>query len=130
MTFDRTRATLPSTPPCSRHSALWPSSRGALLGGLIATAAPVVVDTLPFLDGMRSPLFIVFVASFALRVAVSVWFIPRAAEPRTRKRPRVLQVIYRVSRFSAISGIALDWLSVTRRAPRKGQASVEDDEVP
>jgi hypothetical protein len=79
---------------------------------------------------MRSPLFIVFVASFALRVAVSVWFIPRAAEPRTRKRPRVLQIIYRVSRFNAISGIALDWLSVTRRTPRKGKDIGEEDEEP
>ncbi len=103
---------------------------GALLGGLIATAAPVLADMIPFLDGMRSPLFIVFVASFALRVAVSVWFIPRAAEPQTRKRPRVLQIIYRVSRFSAISGIALDWLSVTRRTPRKGKDIGEDDEEP
>jgi len=103
---------------------------GALLGGFIATGAPVLVEAIPFLEGMRSPLFIVFVASFALRVAVAVWFIPRAAEPRVRKRPKVLQIIYRVSRFSAISGIALDWLSVTRRTPRKRQQNPEEDDLP
>ncbi len=103
---------------------------GALLGGLIATAAPHIADAVPFLRDMRSPLFIVFVASFLLRVAVSVWFIPRAAEPRVRRRPKVLQVIYRVTRFSAISGIALDWLSVTRRGSGKGSGAAEEGEEP
>ncbi|MEY3666517.1 MAG: hypothetical protein RL572_57 [Pseudomonadota bacterium] len=103
---------------------------GALLGGLIATAAPHIAEAVPFLSAMRSPLFIVFVASFLLRVAVSVWFIPRAAEPRVRRRPKVLQVIYRVTRFSAISGIALDWLSVTRRGADKRSEAVDDSEEP
>lgn len=103
---------------------------GALLGGLIATAAPHIADAVPFLSGMRSPLFIVFVASFLLRVVVSVWFIPRAAEPRVRRRPKVLQVIYRVTRFSAISGIALDWLSVTRRGADKRSEVVDDSDEP
>ncbi len=103
---------------------------GALLGGLIATAAPHIAEAVPFLSAMRSPLFIVFVASFLLRVAVSVWFIPRAAEPRVRRRPKVLQVIYRVTRFSAISGIALDWLSVTRRGADKRSEAVDDGEEP
>jgi len=84
----------------------------------------------PLLSDMRSPLFIVFVASFLLRVAVSVWFIPRAAEPRVRRRPKVLQVIYRVTRFSAVSGIALDWLSVTRRGPGKTPDTADENEEP
>jgi len=103
---------------------------GALLGGLIATAAPHIAQAVPLLSDMRSPLFIVFVASFLLRVAVSVWFIPRAAEPRVRRRPKVLQVIYRVTRFSAVSGIALDWLSVTRRGPGKTPDTADENEEP
>jgi len=39
-------------------------------------------------------------------------------------------VIYRVTRFSAISGIALDWLSVTRRGADKRSEAVDDGEEP
>jgi MFS family permease len=88
---------------------------GAVLGGLIATVAPVLAEAVPVLRDIYSPLYIVFVASCLMRIAVTAWFIPRSVEPRVRKRPKLLQIIFRVSRFNAISGISLDWLSVTRR---------------
>lgn len=103
---------------------------GAIIGGLIASAAPFIVDVVPFMDIMRSPLYLVFIASCVLRVGVAAWFIPRAVEPKVRKRPKFLQVIYRVSRFSSISGISLDWLSVTRRGQKGAQSRLEDDELP
>lgn len=100
---------------------------GAITGGLIASAAPSVVEFVPILREIRSPLFLVFFASFALRMAIAIWFIPRAVEPRVRRRPKILQVIYRVSRFNAISGISLDWLSVTKRNNTTMEPDAEQD---
>lgn len=97
---------------------------GAIIGGVVASMAPRIVDAVPILEGMRSPLFIVFVVTCLLRGAVALWFIPRAVEPRVRKRPKLLQLVLRVSRFNAISGISLDWLSVTRR--RDGKHSEDE----
>jgi hypothetical protein len=42
-----------------------------------------------------------------------LWFIPRADEPRIRTRPQLLKIIYRIARFNPISGLVLDWLTVT-----------------
>ncbi len=89
---------------------------GATLGGLIAAGAPVLFEWLGFLQSwMRSPLFVVFFVTAILRTVVALWFLPRANEPVPRRRPKVLQLILRVSRFNAITGVSLDWLSVTRK---------------
>ncbi|MCB1665909.1 MAG: MFS transporter [Pseudomonadales bacterium] len=100
---------------------------GAILGGLIASAAPKLVELLPFLQNIRSPLYLVFFSSFLLRALIAAWFVPRAVEPHMRRRPQLLQLIFRVSRFNAISGVSLDWLSVTRRDD--GNTAVKDEDV-
>jgi MFS family permease len=92
---------------------------GALAGGYLASAAPTIIGWLPFADAIGSPLFLVFLISGLLRAGVIAWFWPRAVEPRIRRRPQVLQVIYRVARFSAISGVVLDWLTVTTKRERR-----------
>ena len=99
---------------------------GAILGGLIASKAPGVVEALPFLHDIHSPLYLVFFASFLLRALIAAWFVPRAVEPHIRRRPQLLQLIFRISRFNAISGVSLDWLSVTRRADRHEPPKDED----
>jgi len=88
---------------------------GAILGGLVATIAPTVVGLLFFLGDIRSPMYIVFIVSSLMRAVVVLWFIPRSVEPTLRRRPQLLQIIFRVSRFNAISGVSLDWLSVVRK---------------
>jgi MFS family permease len=100
---------------------------GAIMGGLIASAAPGIVASVSFLQEIRSPLFLVFFTSFVLRMAIAIWFIPRAVEPRVRRRPKILQIIYRVSRFNAISGVSLDWLSVTKRRSEEAAPDSEPD---
>lgn len=90
---------------------------GGLAGGLLAAQAPTLVERMPGWLAPSSPLFLVFVTSAALRVLVIAWFIPRAHEPEVRRRPEGLKLIYRISKFSALSGISLDWLTVTRRKP-------------
>lgn len=88
---------------------------GALFGGWIATRADAIAAALPF--SLATPLFIVFIVSTLLRSAVSLWFLPRIREPRIRPRPAMLQIAFRVARFSAISGMVLDWLTVYRKPP-------------
>ncbi|MDP2285741.1 MAG: hypothetical protein Q8L06_16510, partial [Pseudohongiella sp.] len=65
---------------------------------------------------LSSQLFVVFFVTAILRFAVALWFLPRANDPIARRRPKVLQLILRVSRFNAITGVSLDWLSVTRKS--------------
>ena len=78
-----------------------------------------------------SSLFIVFGVSSGLRAMVALWFWARAVESRLRRRPRFLQLIFRVSRFNAITGVSLDWLSVTRRdkAGLEPESKQSNDEV-
>jgi Major Facilitator Superfamily. len=86
---------------------------GAIFGGYLAHVAPDLNSLLPL--PFASPLFIVFIASGVLRGAVLLWFVPRAEEPRIRTRPQLLQLIFRVARYNSISGVVLDWLTVTEK---------------
>ena len=88
---------------------------GALAGGYLASYAPDIAAALPFTLG--SSLFVVFIASSLLRSMVFLWFVPSAVEPHLRTRPHLLQIVFRIARFNAISGVVLDWLTVTERKP-------------
>ena len=88
---------------------------GALAGGFIASAAPNWLQRLEISELMLSPLYVVFITTAVLRMAVTVWFIPRAVEPRVRRRPQMLQIVFRVARLNSLSGVVLDWLTVTRK---------------
>ncbi|MES2623761.1 MAG: MFS transporter [Pseudomonadota bacterium] len=90
---------------------------GAIFGGYLASAAPWLASWLPFEIG--SALFIVFVMSGLLRLWVLLWFIPRAEEPQIRTRPELLQIIFRIARYNSISGVVLDWMTVTEKEPPK-----------
>lgn len=100
---------------------------GAVIGGYIAAGSDRLVASWDALSGLGSALFIVFSVSSVLRMVVATWFWCRAVEPRVRKRPKLLQIIFRVQRFNAITGMSLDWLSVTRRKTKR-EKSQEDDE--
>lgn len=92
---------------------------GALFGGYLASIAPAIRAQLPFELG--SAIFVVFICSSTLRSLVALWFIPKAAEPHLRHRPQLLKIIYRVARFNSISGMVLDWLTVTNRKDGENQ---------
>ncbi|MGI2259684.1 MFS transporter [Shewanella sp. GXUN23E] len=85
---------------------------GAISGGLIASHAQSFLDwsQLP-----GNPIFVVFVVSTLLRALVTLWFIPRSVEPNVRPRPGLLKLVFRIRGFNAISGVALDFLTVARR---------------
>ncbi len=98
---------------------------GALFGAYCATQASAILDALPVSLQLASPLFLVFLISGVLRAGMTLWFIPRCKEPRIRKRPQMLQIVFRVARFNPISGIVLDWLTVTRKRKDNGDRPVD-----
>lgn len=87
---------------------------GALAGGVIAFQADSWIKTLDW-AWLSHAVFVVFIASSCLRTLVAFWFVPRLIEPHVRPRPKLLQLVLRVRGFNAISGLVLDWLTVTRR---------------
>lgn len=88
---------------------------GSLLGGVIASYAQAFTEFASLDRLFSSALFVVFCASSLGRLLVFAYFIPRLKEPHIRQRPRMLDVVMRVSRFNAISGVNLDWLTVTKK---------------
>lgn len=88
---------------------------GALLGGLCVTYADTLIAMMPDALQLEHGVFLVFLISGFLRACIALWFIPRCKEPRIRKRPEMLQIVFRVARFNPISGVVLDWLTVTRK---------------
>jgi MFS family permease len=97
---------------------------GSIAGGYLAHVAPGINNKLPVTLG--SALFIVFIVSALLRAAVLLWFIPRAEEPQIRTRPQLLQIIFRIARYNSISGVALDWMTVTEKERKPDEKKAED----
>ena len=88
---------------------------GAMVGGAIASQAADFLVWSGWNSVLSSPIFVVFLVSTLMRTLVALWFIPRSVEPKVRPRPQLLQLIFRIRGFNAISGVSLDWLTVTRR---------------
>lgn len=88
---------------------------GAMVGGTIATHAADFLIWSSWDSWLTSPIFVVFLVSTLMRTLVTLWFIPRAVEPKVRPRPQLLQLIFRIRGFNAISGVSLDWLTVVKR---------------
>lgn len=86
---------------------------GSLLGGVLGNYAPQILSLLPINLGYAT--FVLFISSAILRTLVAVWFLPRLHEPHVRPRPKVLTLVFRVARFSLISGAVFDWLTVVKR---------------
>ena len=92
---------------------------GAMVGGFIATYANDFLVFTGLNQWLSSPIFVVFIVSTVMRCMVTLWFIPRSIEPKIRPRPQFLQLIFRIKGFSAISGVSLDWLTVTKRIVKR-----------
>jgi MFS family permease len=88
---------------------------GALLGGYLASQLDEIRLWLPLILQPAHSVVLIFVVSSLLRLLIVLWFIPRSEELRVRRRPDLLQVTYRVSRFTPGAGVVLDWLTVTRK---------------
>ena len=98
---------------------------GGVLGGYLARYAPTIADALAGIWKPGSVLFIVFIASAILRGVIVAWFMPRLKEPKIRSRPKLLNVIFRIARISSVSGVSLDWMSVTRKGTAADRRNTE-----
>lgn len=90
---------------------------GAIFGGWVASEADAIKNWLPF--GLDYGVFVVFLCSGTFRMLVALWFLPRLEEPRVRNRPELLSLVFRIARFSIISGVVIDWLTVIKRPRNK-----------
>ncbi|MGL4640101.1 MAG: MFS transporter [Shewanella sp.] len=88
---------------------------GAMVGGTIATHAADFLAWSGWGSWLESPIFVVFLVSTCMRTLVTLWFIPRSVEPKIRPRPKLLELVFRIRGFNAISGVSLDWLTVVKR---------------
>jgi hypothetical protein len=51
--------------------------------------------------------------------------LPKLDEQKIRPRPERLKLIFRIGRFNAITGMSLDWLTVTKRRGKKHDKKTE-----
>lgn len=91
---------------------------GALMGGFVASKAPAVWLDLLQLKNWGHALFLVFMVTSSLRICVAIFFLPRLHEPHRRRGSDIRQIIFRIARLNAISGVALDWMSVAKKSRR------------
>ena len=92
---------------------------GGIFGGYLASHAPRIAETMVQSWQMPSDLFVVFITTTFLRLAVVAYFIRRLEEPHLRRRPKLLEIVFRVSRVNTVSGVSLDWLSVARKGEHR-----------
>ena len=92
---------------------------GGMLGALSIGALSQHSEALGWLWSGGSVLLGVFALSALLRGLVALWFLPRLEEakiPRRRMSPR--QLMFRVTRFNAFSGLLYEVVTMARHWPR------------
>jgi MFS family permease len=89
---------------------------GGMLGALLSRVAPVEWDVAGLAFTLPSVLLLVFAASASLRILVAVLFLPRLREVRqVRRTMTARQLVFRVTRFNAFSGLLYDVVTMFRR---------------
>lgn len=88
---------------------------GALFGGYLGAIMPKTFTVLGSVHSLHSSLLWVFLISCLARLSVSFIFLPRLKEVRIVKPMTVTQLIFRATRFSALSGLLYDVIGATRK---------------
>ncbi len=78
---------------------------GAMVGGYLGMHLPQSFSLLGVSINWQTGLYNVFILSFALRMLTSLLLIPRLREARTVRPISLGRLIFRVGRFSAVSGL-------------------------
>jgi len=95
---------------------------GGLLGALLSRTLPAVTAVVGTHHLPGSTLLAVFAASAVLRALTALLFLPRLQEVRKPRRAiSARQLVFRVTRFSAFSGLLYDVVSMFRRSPEDGE---------
>jgi MFS family permease len=89
---------------------------GGMLGALLSRVAPAEWVVAGQVFTLPSVLLLVFAASASLRILVAVLFLPRLREVRqVRRTMTARQLVFRVTRFNAFSGLLYDVVTMFRR---------------
>ncbi|WP_455375891.1 MFS transporter [Kaarinaea lacus] len=88
---------------------------GALLGGYLGTVLPNNVTLGGTTYSWESALLGVFLLSSLARLAVALVFLPRLREVRTVRPMTVPELIFRATRFNALSGLIYDIIGGARQ---------------
>ncbi|MEP4545150.1 MAG: MFS transporter [Saccharospirillum sp.] len=94
---------------------------GAISGGYLISWVPNALVIGNWSWPIARPIWVIFVISAVLRAVVALWYLPRAPELRVKQRGRVRDLVFRVSRFTPISGVVFDVVSGRRKKPRPPQ---------
>lgn len=81
---------------------------GAVIGGYLASQLPTTIVWQGVEHDWLSALYGVFIISTLARLSVMAWFLPRLKEVRDVRPMSVGGLIFRVSRFNALSGLFFD----------------------
>lgn len=89
---------------------------GASTGGFLALHLPMRLDLGFHVLAWSSVYYGVFIASSMLRIVIASLFLPRLKEVRSVRAMTYHGLIFRVTRFSPISGLKFDVVSRARRS--------------
>jgi len=91
---------------------------GALLGGYLGTHLPKTLTIAGQTINWEYTLYGVFIISFVARLTIASLFLPRLKEVREVAPMTVPGLIFRATRFSALSGLIYDIISVVKQRKR------------
>ena len=94
---------------------------GAISGGYLISWVPDALVIGNWSWPIERPIWVIFVISAVLRAVVALWYLPKAPELRVKQRGRVRDLVFRVSRFTPISGVVFDVVSGRRKKQRPPQ---------
>ena len=89
---------------------------GALLGGYLGAVMPTILTLGGHSMHWHSVLLSVFLISSAARLLVALVFVPGLKEVRTVRPMTATQLIFRATRFNALSGMIYDIIAAGKRA--------------
>ena len=87
---------------------------GAVAGGYLIEWVPEHIAIAGLSISIERPIAVIFIISALLRAGTALWYMPTAPELRVKKRGRVRDLIYRIVRFTPISGVMLDVINRRR----------------
>jgi len=89
---------------------------GGMLGALLSRVVPVEWVVAEQVFTLPSVLLLVFAVSASLRILVAALFLPRLREVRqVRRTMSARELVFRVTRFNAFSGLLYDVVTMFRR---------------
>ncbi|MGH8166388.1 MAG: MFS transporter [Woeseiaceae bacterium] len=96
---------------------------GAMLGGYLGAVLPTELDIGSYHLSWLSPLTGVFVVSTLARATVVIGLIPKVREVRPVRDISLRQLIFRVTRLNALSGVFFEIVGTRPKAVARGPAA-------